>query len=825
MCHNGGEFRPVVHILCIIVLTTQNAFDRQAGSAGKTKGLDSMTRGIRTTSAAVIASLLIVPGSLTVGAVSTIAIMASTGTVIAQTFRFSNFVVEGNQRVSDASVLAYTGINAGQAVSGGQVNQALQNLQQSGLFETVEITPRGSTLVITVQEFPTINRIAIEGNRRIGDDDILPILQSQVRRVYSPAVAEQDAAAIAEAYRVSGRLTATVTPVIIRRDEGRVDLVFEVTEGRVVETQRIAFVGNRAYSDRRLRRVLESTQAGLFATLIRSDTFIEDRIALDTQLLTDFYRDRGYVDFEVLSVTPELTRARDAYLVTFNVREGQSFRFGNISVTSEIPEADADLYAATMRVRSGTTYSPRLVDNTISRMENLATEQGLRFVRIEPRVTRNDASLTLDVEYVITRGPRVFVERIDIEGNTTTLDRVIRREFDTVEGDPFDPRAIRAASERIRATGFFADVQVEGRDGSAPDQVVIDVDVEEQPTGSLGFGLNYSTDTGPGLNASFSERNFMGRGQSISFQISTVEGGQALNFSFVEPHFIARDVAFGISAGYSRTTEQDRSFDTEDYLIGTSLSFPASENGTIGVSYTFSQSDIVFDATALAQSSPIITADAGTRQVSEIGLSYSFDNRNTGLNPNAGVFFRVNADYAGLGGDAEYLRTTGIAIAERAIMREEVTLRATVEGGALNALDGDSHSSDRFFFNSRQMRGFDSRGLGPRDNNAVNEDALGGNYFAVARFEAAFPLGLPEEYGLSGGLFYDVGSVWGLDNTDGAGPGTNDVDDSLIWRSTIGFSIFWDTALGPLRFNFSQPIQSESYDLTRNFDFSVEARF
>jgi outer membrane protein insertion porin family len=332
----------------------------------------------------------------------------------------------------------------------------------------VELIPRGGTLVIRVVEFPTINRIAIEGNRRIDDDDLVGILQSQARRVYSPATAEQDAAAIAEAYRVSGRLTATVNPVIIRRGDNRVDLVFEVTEGRVVETQRIAFVGNREYSDRRLRRVLESTQAGLFAAIIRSDTFIEDRIALDRQLADGFLPDRGYVDFQVLSVTPELTRARDAYFVTFNIREGQSFRFGDITVVSEIPEIDADEYAATMRIREGVTYSPRLVDNTITRMENLATQQGERFVRIEPRITRNDASLTLDIEFAITRGPRVFVERIDIEGNQTTLDRVIRRQFDTVEGDPFDPRAIRQAAERIRATGYFADVTVEGREGSRP---------------------------------------------------------------------------------------------------------------------------------------------------------------------------------------------------------------------------------------------------------------------------------------------------------------------------------------------------------------------
>jgi len=780
-----------------------------------------MVRHMRIAAAVLIGAVVSSPVGLAAVSAFAVGIAVNAQQAQAQAFRFSNFVIEGNQRITDETIISYTGITPGAGVSAGEVNDALQSLQDSGLFERVELIPRGGTLEIRVLEYPTINRIAIEGNRRIDDDDLLPILQSQTRRVYSPTAAEQDAAAIAEAYRVSGRLTATVTPAIIRRGDNRVDLVFEVTEGSVVETQRIAFVGNREYSDRRLRRVLESTQAGLFALIIRSDTFIEDRIALDRQLLTDFYFDRGYIDFQVLSVTPELTRARDAYFVTFNIREGQSFRFGDLSVVSEIPEIDADEYADTLRIREGVTYSPRLVDTTITRMENLATQQGQRFVRIEPRVTRNDADLTLDVEFVITRGPRVFVERIDIQGNQTTLDRVIRRQFDTVEGDPFDPRAIRQAAERIRATGYFADVSVEGREGSTPGQVVVDVDVEEQPTGSLGFSLNYSTDSGAGIAINFSEENFLGRGQSLRFGVSTVEGGQSFTFAFTEPNFLARDVSAGFNLYYEQTQSQDRSFDTEDYGLSTSFSFPASENGRLGLSYSIDRREINFGNQS-ANSSPILTADEGSRVTSAVGLRYNFDNRTTGLNPNAGIALDLRAELAGLGGDAEYVKTQGTAIAERAVLREEATLRATFEGGALFAT-GNSHYNDRFFLNSRQMRGFDTFGVGPRDTDAPNNDALGGNYFAVARFEAAFPLGLPEEYGISGGVFYDIGSVWGLDDT--AGFGGAQVDDSLYWRSAIGFSIFWDTALGPLRFNFSRALETQPYDRTRDFDFTVQTRF
>lgn len=741
----------------------------------------------------------------------------------AQSFQFNAFDVQGNTRTNDASVLQVAGIAPGSTVSAGQVNDALQRLQNSGVFESVEVSPRGNTLVITVVEYPTINRIAIEGNRRLDDDDLLPILESTPRRVYSPITAARDAAAIAEAYRVTGRLTATATPQIIRRADNRVDLVFSVSEGAVVETQRIAFVGNRDYSDRRLRQILESTQAGLFNALIRSDTFIQDRIALDQQLLTDFYQDRGYIDFSILSVTPELSRDRGAYYVTFNIQEGQSYTMGNLSVVSQMPGANAADFQGSINIRRGVRYSPRIIDNAITRMENLASNQGLRFVRIEPRLIRNDAALTVDVEFVITRGERVFVERIDIEGNQTTLDRVIRRQFDVVEGDPMDARQIRAAAERIRATGFFADVQVNGRQGTTPEQTIVDVDVEEQPTGSLGFSASYSTDGGAGFAVNFSEENFLGRGQSFAAGLNTVDGSQALNFSFGEPAFLRRDLALGFSAYYGVTEEQGGdNFDTVSYGAGVSLGFPIGENSRLRAFYNFDHDEIgELDDTGTVNSA-ILLNEPDEADTSRVGLTYSFDNRATGLNPNAGIAISLTGEYAGLGGDTEFVRAQVRAVAETRVAREEVTLRATFEGGSIRSLDGGTRLANRFSLSSRQMRGFESGGIGPRDLGADNENSLRGNNFAVARFEAAFPIGLPEEYGVSGGAFLDVGSVWGLDDTAGTG---GEVDDEFSLRSVIGVSIFWDTALGPLRFNFSRPIQVEDYDRTREFDFTVEARF
>lgn len=742
------------------------------------------------------------------------------GQAEAQTFSFSTFEVTGNVRVDDASVFTFAGIEPGQTITAAELNDARQRIQNSGLFDTVEVIPQGNTLVIEVTEFPTINTIAIEGNRRIDDDALTPLLTSQPRRVFSPSTAEADAAAITDAYRQSGRLSATVRPVIIRRDANLVDLVFEVTEGRVVETERISFNGNREYSDRRLRRVLESTQAGFLRLIITRDTFIEDRIAFDSQLLTDFYSDRGYIDFEVLSVTSELARERDAFFVTFNIREGQSYDFGTVSVSSDLPEIDIAAYEATIPVRPGTIYSPRTLDNVISRMEALATQQGLRFIRVEPRVTRNDATLTLDVEMVISRGERVFVERIDIEGNATTLDRVIRRQFDVVEGDPFDPRAIRQSAERIRALSYFSDVDVQGREGSSPDQVVIDVDVEEQPTGSLGFSVGFETDDGASLAIDFAERNFLGRGQTVQLGFNTAESSQSLTFSFVEPAFMRRDLALNLGAFYSETDSDNADFDTRRVGGTVGFGFPISENSRLRVYYSAAEETI---ENVDVNSSEILQREDGDLITSAIGYDLRYDTRTTGLDPTAGVLLEFSQELAGLGGDNQYIRTTALAQGVTTVAREEVTLRATVEGGALHFFDDGSRITDRFVLNSRQMRGFEPFGLGPRDLAAANQDGLGGNFFAVARFEAAFPLGLPDEYGISGGLFFDVGSVWGLDDTVGTGGVI--VDDDAALRSTIGFSLFWDTVIGPLRFNFSHPLVEEDFDETRNFDLTIEARF
>src|SRR6056297_262203 len=769
-----------------------------------------------------------VAGMVRMGLVALVAIvmLGLPGPAEAQNYRFNSVAIEGNQRVDGATILSYAGIARGETVSAAELNDAYQRILGSGLFETVAIEPQGSRLVIRVEEYPTINRISFEGNRRLKDEDLEGFIESRSRQVFSPSKAERDAAVLTEAYEQNGRISARITPKVIRRSDNRVDLVFEIFEGGKIEVQRIGFVGNRNFSDRRLRRVIESKQAGLLRAIIERDAFVEERLQFDRQVLTDFYQSRGYVDCRVTSVNAELAQERDAYFVTFNVQEGQQFKFGEITTVSDLPNVDPEEYQDVLKIRPGVVYSPTLVENSVARMERLGIKQGVDFLRVEPRITRNDRDLTLDVEFALVRGPRVFVERIDIEGNTTTLDRVIRRQFDVVEGDPFNPRQIREAAERIRALRYFETAEVEAREGSRPDQVLVDVDVEETTTGSLTFGGSFSSADGFGLTLGFSERNFLGRGQRLTANVSASSDTANYNIAFAEPAFLGRNVEFGFATSLVETNTNNSLFDTIRGTLRPSLTFPVSENGRLQLDSSLGYSEMDdYPALIPALGGPVggtgqslllaQEATQGGKFSSAIGYRYTYDTRRTGLNPNAGVLLDLGLEYAGLGGDQEYVISAVRLLGQTRIFNEEVTLRASLEAGAIDMLDNQTtRAVDRF--TGQVMRGFDANGMGPIQGG----EHLGGNYFAVAKFEADFPLGLPEEYGITGGAFYDVGAIWGLDNTFG-GVQSSDFEA----RHVVGLSVFWESPFGPLRMNFSKALEKEPGDVERQFDITVRTEF
>ncbi len=753
----------------------------------------------------------------------------------AQDYAFSNVVIEGNQRVDAATILSYAGIGKGSSMSAAALNEAYQRIIQAGLFESVELVPNGGTLVIRVKEFPMLNVVDFQGNKRLKDEELAGAITSKSRLVYSPAQAEADAATLSEIYRAKGRMAASITPKIIRRDDNRVDLVFEIAEGKVVEIERLSFIGNRDYSDRRLRQVLETKQAGFLRNLIQRDTFVPERVELDKQLLKDFYLSRGYIDFQVLDASADVSRERDATFVAFTISEGRSFKIGSVSTVSEIEGVDAAPFEAVNKLRSGVTYSPQVIESNTARMENLALEQGLNFMRVEPRVTRNDRDGTVDITFALVRGERIFVERIDIEGNTTTVDQVVRRQFKSVEGDPFNPREIRQAAERIRALGFFADAQVDAKPGNGPDQVVLNVNVEEQPTGSISFGATYGTTNGLGFNVSYSETNFLGRGQALSFVFQTGTNNRESSFTFAEPALLGRDLKFKFNGLYRTSNNDFANYDTLDGSITPALEFPVSKNARLELRYSVKRDGIsnvdrlVLDDPLTPDvdesnpgSSTILQGEEGLLTTSSFGYSYVFDTKFGGLDPDTRFLLRFNQDVAGAGGDTKYIDSSVLALTETQVFQNEVAVRAIFEGGLIKGFGGFEPRVTERYFAKGKIRGFEPNGIGPRDLTAGNEDALGGTIYAVARFEADFPLGLPEEYGITGGAFFDVGSVWNLDTTAGTGGA---VDDGMHPRAVAGLSLFWTTPIGPLRFNFSKALVKEDYDREQPFEFTISTKF
>lgn len=738
---------------------------------------------------------------------------------MAQDFSFSRIDVDGNKRIETSTIITYSGLVTDQVFGADDLNRAYQNILASGLFESVEVVPNGNRLVIKVNEFPTVNKIAFEGNRRINDTTLRAVVGMQPRRVFNPDKVDTDRAAIAQVYADQGRLAARVTPKIIRRSDNRVDVIFEIFEGAVTEIERIGIVGNKVFSDRRLRRVLDTKQAGFLRLFVRRDTFLTDRIEFDKRLLTDFYNARGYIDFQINDVNAELTEENNAYFVTFNVREGQMFRFGDVTLTSERSDIDVKDFKIAISAETGDVYSPTLMEKNLSRLEARATQLGLDFVRVTPRVTRNDADLTLDVEFVLEQGERVFVERIDITGNTTTLDRVIRRQFRISEGDPFNPRLIREAAERIRVLDFFGNAGVNARAGTQPGQIIVDVEVEEQPTGSLQLGATYSGDNGFGVVIDYSERNFLGRGQTLSFAIRSGIDNQSYEFNFTEPEFLNPELGFNLGLSYGETDNQGAAYDTRNLDITPSLSFPLSEYSRLSVRGNVSATEMLNPGTVGSIVENEITR--GRLDNAGFGFTYRYDTRGVGLDPSSGIAVIYNQDFGGIAGDkGAFSKSTIRTIGERAIMNDDVVLRGVLEAGLLHHTGGSSRVTDRFFLPATVLRGFEFAGMGPRQRDGTINDALGGNKYTVAKFEVDFPLGLLEEYGMSGGAFYHAGNLW-----DTGAKGDELLYDNGAWRHVVGATLYWTTPIGPLRFDFTRALKKETQDEERTFDVSIATRF
>lgn len=723
--------------------------------------------------------------------------------------------VVGAQRVDEATVRSYLRARVGDPFGEDLIDSSLKSLFATGYFTDVRVERSGEALVVTVDENPIVNRIAFEGNRRIEDDVLEGEIGLRPRQVYTRTRVQADMERILELYRRSGRFATVVEPQIIRLPQNRVDVAFEIDEGPQTRVRGITFIGNTQFGDGRLKGEITTKEAAWYRILSDNDVYDPDRMAFDRERLARFYQSEGYVDFRVASAVAELTRDRDGFLLTFTLEEGRRYKFGRIRLDNRLKDIPDDALTSLMETESGERYDSRLVEKTVDAMSERVGEAGFAFVDVRPEIARNPDEGTVDVVFRVDTGPRVYVERIDIEGNVRTLDRVLRREFRLVEGDAFNLSKLRQTDRRLRNLGFFEQVEINNEAGSRPDRTNVVVKVAERSTGELSFGLGYSTTNGPLFDVSLRERNLLGKGQDIRVggRISARE--QEIDLSFTEPYFTGRPIAAGFDVfRVVRDNDEESSFNVESTGFALRAGYRLSEDWSQRWTYTLTADSVGPGATA----SVFVLRERGDSLTSMLGHRLIRDTRDNRFEPTEGHLLRLSTELAGIGGPVRFARGEVTAAGYVPVFGPDVAVLAlTARGGVITGLGRDVRLVNRFNLGGDRLRGFAVRGIGPRDT--ATGDALGGNRFATATAEMIFPLGLPDELGFKGRVFTEMGTLGGIDVS---GPG---LVDRATLRAAAGFGVSWTSPLGPLRLDFAWPLRKESFDRVDNFLFSIGTAF
>ena len=723
--------------------------------------------------------------------------------------------VEGAQRIERETVLSYMTIRPGDPFDPVRMDQSLKNLFDTGLFSDVTLRREVTVLVVRVVENPVVNRVAFEGNSQIDDEELAAEVQLRPRVVYTRTKVQNDLQRILEVYRRAGRFGATIEPKAITLPQNRVDVVFEINEGEETGIERISFIGNREFSDGELREQIITTETVWYNFLTSNDTYDPDRLTFDRELLRRFYLSEGYADFRIVSAVAELAPDRSGFYVTFTVDEGERYRFGEVVVSSSIENlSDEDLFEA-VTFEQGDWYDATQIEKTITNLTARVGELGFAFVDIRPDVQRNPEERTLSVTFIITEGPRVFVERINITGNERTLDYVIRRELLLVEGDPFNAARVQASRRRLDNLQFFETVEIENIQGTEPDRTIINVQVVERPTGEFSLGAGFSTDSGPLASVGVSEANFLGRGQNLRAAFAISSRTQQIDVGFTQPYFLGYNMTAGIDL-LRRTFDvaDNDSFSQETSGGEIRLGYEPAENWIHVVKYS-ARLDNITDVSASA--STAIQLAAGETFTSLIGQTITYDVRDNRQQPTEGFFISLSTDFAGLGGGANFYRILASGGVYVPLWWEGWQWSLSVEAGMTEGIDDIVRIQHREFLGGNELRGFAPSGVGPRD--LATNDPLGGNYFYAGSIELAFPLGLPESLGVKGVVFSDFGSLGGLDQT------TATTVDTKSLRASVGFGVQIVTPFGPVRVDIAHAILKESFDETQTVHFSFGTSF
>ena len=719
--------------------------------------------------------------------------------------------VEGAQRVEEETVRTYMVVREGMVDDVDMVDQSVKTLFASGLFSDVTIRRSEGGLVVSVVENPIVNRVSFEGNGAINDDTLTKEAELRPRQVYTRARVQDDVERFIEIYRQSGYFAARIEPKVVQLPQNRIDVIFEINEGPITGIRSINFVGNKAFDDDRLREEIITSETRWWRFFASSDNYDPDRLNFDRQQLRRFYLSKGYADFRVVSSSAELTRDGEEFFVTFNIEEGELFAFSESGIRSTVETIDIETLQAAIDHVEGDRYDVRKIEDTEDALTKLLGEKGFAFADIRARTRRDRENNLIRVEYVIEEGPRVYVERININGNDRTHDEVVRREMRISEGDAFNRVMLERSRRNLRALGFFSSVDIEESPGSEPDKTIIDVNVVEQSTGELTFGVGYSSAESLTTEFSIAERNLLGRGQKLNLRVGVSDEVQRYQISFTEPFFLDRRVAAGFSIF---NTESD--YDNDAYVfsstgIGGQLAFPLSEDGRLSLSVSLSEDEL---------ENNLFTSNINRSydySKYEIGYYYSIDKRDDAIDPTEGWNLGFGQDLAGPSGDVTFIRTSAVANYYYEIT-EGWVFHGRASAGFIDDYEDDTvFYGDRFFRGGSSFRGFDRSGVGPRQISTGY--AVGANKYIIGTTEVSVPLGIPKDVGIKANLFVDFGAVGDTDET------LNDIEDDFAFRATSGLSISWKSPFGPVRFDFATALKKEDYDKAKSFRFSVGTRF
>ncbi len=719
--------------------------------------------------------------------------------------------VLGTQRIDIETVISYSNINIGDIYTEELGNKILKDLFDTNLFSNIEIAFEDNKLQINVRENPTINLVKFSGNSKIKDEDLIIEISLKERSVYSRSKVKKDTDRMLSLYQRSGRLSTEIIPKVELLDNNRINLTYEIEESDVAEVSKIIILGNEVFTSSKIKSIMNTKEKTLLRFLSSADRYDPDKLEYDKQLVTEFYNNNGYPDFRFVSAIAQLSLNKNDFEIILSVKEGDKYNFGEVDVTNALDKISSDFIYKQLPFKTGDSYNASKIKDSVKLIKNSAELSGYTFIEINPKLTTDSEKKLVNINFEINEGPRVYINKIDITGNTRTVDKVIRREFSLTEGDAYNKFAINYSKDSVRALNFFSDVDIKEIRTDYPDKLDLEITVEEKSTGEASLGAGYSSANSTSLNLGIKETNFLGNGQKLNFTTSFSSTKNTYDISFTEPYFNNKQLALTGSLYSDVTDPGSVNYETEDIGLGFKIQFPLSVNTYFSARYSLFTSKIKADSNATAYERLL----SGTDTVSILGYTLKYDKRNSRYKPSSGYLFEVDQDIAGLGGTSYYLKNRiDYNIYKRLSNRLIGSFK--FEAGNLNGYNSKyAPLSSNFKLGGKRLRGFKSGKVGPRTGNSYT----GGQYYYLTSIETNIDFNL-DAFDITSTLFLDAGSVWGLEN-----PAYSNINDEHEMRSSLGVNFNWDSAIGPINIIYATVLENETTDTTDNLYFDIGYNF